>query len=468
MELRSNEFKARAAANLGNEKLQKGLGLIKVKAVVNRANAVAEFGDFETLREAGKEIRNRALADLDLYLERFEREATARGAVVHWAENASEACRIVVDIAKQNGVKTAAKSKSMVSEEVGLNDALIEAGIEPIETDLGEYILQINDAEPPSHIVMPVIHKTAEDVADLFHAKHGTPRKTDPAALTREAREILRPKFLSADMGVSGANFLIAETGSTLIVTNEGNGRLCTTLPRLHVAITGIEKVVATLEDVSTLLRLLPRSATGQAITNYVSLHTGPKRLEETDGPQQFHIVLVDNGRSKLLAGEMREMLRCIRCGACMNHCPVYGAVGGHAYGWVYPGPMGSVLTPLFVGLDATYDLPNACTLNGRCQSVCPVRIPLPELLRELRHQQHQRGISPPVQRRALGVWRFVAERPGLYQFANRLAARALKSLGGRDGRLRHLPFAGGWTALRDLPAPEGKTFLELWHARKA
>lgn len=232
MQLRSNEFKARAAANLGDAKLQKGLGLIKVKAVVNRASAVAEFGDFETLREAGKEIRNRALADLDLYLERFEREATARGAVVHWAENASEACRIVVDIAKQNGVRTVAKSKSMVSEEVGLNDALIEAGIEPIETDLGEYILQINDAEPPSHIVMPVIHKTAEDVADLFHAKHGTPRKTDPAALTREAREILRPKFLSADMGVSGANFLIAETGSTLIVTNEGNGRLCTTLPR--------------------------------------------------------------------------------------------------------------------------------------------------------------------------------------------------------------------------------------------
>jgi L-lactate dehydrogenase complex protein LldF len=308
--------------------------------------------------------------------------------VVHWAENASEACRIVVDIAKQNGVKTVAKSKSMVSEEVGLNDALIEAGIEPIETDLGEYILQINDAEPPSHIVMPVIHKTAEDVADLFHAKHGTPRKTDPAALTREAREILRPKFLSADMGVSGANFLVAETGSTLIVTNEGNGRLCTTLPRLHVALTGIEKVVPTLEDVSTLLRLLPRSATGQAITNYVSLHTGPKRLEESDGPQQFHIVLVDNGRSKLLAGEMREMLRCIRCGACMNHCPVYQAVGGHAYGWVYPGPMGNILTPSYVGLENAIALPNAATMCNQCGVVCPVKIPLPDLMRKLREEQ--------------------------------------------------------------------------------
>ena len=467
MELRSNEFKARAAANLGNEKLQKGLGLIKVKAVVNRANAVAEFGDFETLREAGKEIRNRALADLDLYLERFEREATARGAVVHWAENASEACRIVVDIAKQNGVRTVAKSKSMVSEEVGLNDALIEAGIEPIETDLGEYILQINDAEPPSHIVMPVIHKTAEDVADLFHAKHGTPRKTDPAALTREAREILRPKFLSADMGVSGANFLIAETGSTLIVTNEGNGRLCTTLPRLHVALTGIEKVVPTLEDVTTLLRLLPRSATGQAITNYVSLHTGPKRLEETDGPQQFHIVLVDNGRSKLLAGEMREMLRCIRCGACMNHCPVYQAVGGHAYGWVYPGPMGNILTPSYVGLENAIALPNAATMCNQCGVVCPVKIPLPDLMRKLREEQMERGLKPWPERLGLALWGWAAQQPALYALGTRIAVRFMKWLGGAEKLIHRLPLASGWSDGRDFPAPAGKTFRELYKARR-
>jgi L-lactate dehydrogenase complex protein LldF len=467
MELRSNEFKARAAANLGDVKLQKGLGLIKVKAVVNRAGAVAEFGDFESLREAGKNIRNRALADLDLYLECFEREATARGAVVHWAENASEACRIVVDIAKQNGVKTVAKSKSMVSEEVGLNDALIEAGIEPIETDLGEYILQINDAEPPSHIVMPVIHKTAEDVADLFHAKHGTPRKTDPAALTREAREILRPKFMSADMGVSGANFLVAETGSTLIVTNEGNGRLCTTLPRLHVALTGIEKVVPTLEDVTTLLRLLPRSATGQAITNYVSLHTGPKRLEESDGPQQFHIVLVDNGRAKLLAGEMREMLRCIRCGACMNHCPVYQAVGGHAYGWVYPGPMGNILTPSYVGLENAVQLPNAATMCNQCGVVCPVKIPLPDLMRKLREEQMQRGLKPWQERLGLALWGWAAQRPALYAFGTRIAARFMKWLGGDEKLIHRLPLATGWTDGRDFPAPAGKTFRELYKRSK-
>jgi L-lactate dehydrogenase complex protein LldF len=286
--------------------------------------------------------------------------------------------------------------------------------------------------------------------------------------IVREARSVLRERFLAADAGITGANCLVAETGSVMLVTNEGNGDLCSTLPRVHIVVTGIEKLVPTLEDAGALHRVLCRSATGQVTSVYTTLYSGPRGAEDPDGPDEFHVVLLDNGRRALLGGKYRSMLRCIRCGACLNHCPIYRHVGGHAYGWVYPGPMGSVLTPLFVGLDATYDLPNACTLNGRCQSVCPVRIPLPELLRELRHQQHQRGISPPVQRRALGVWRFVAERPGLYQFANRLAARALKSLGGRDGRLRHLPFAGGWTALRDLPAPEGKTFLELWHARKA
>ena len=467
MELRANEFRARAAANLGDAKLQRGLGLIKVKAVVNRASAVAEFGDFEALRETGKAIRDRALADLDLYLERFEREAAARGAVVHWAENASEACRIVVDIARRNGVKTVAKSKSMVSEEVGLNDALIAAGVTPVETDLGEYILQINDAEPPSHIVMPVIHKTAEDVADLFHAKHGTPRKTDPALLTREAREILRPKFLSAEMGVSGANFLVAETGSTLIVTNEGNGRLCTTLPRIHVALTGIEKVVPTLEDAATLLRLLPRSATGQAITNYVSLHTGPKHIEETDGPRQFHIVLVDNGRSKLLAGEMREMLRCIRCGACMNHCPVYQAVGGHAYGWVYPGPMGNILTPSYVGLENAVQLPNAATLCNQCGVVCPVKIPLPDLMRKLREEQMARGLKPFGERLGLALWGWAAQRPALYALGTRLAARFMKWLGGRGRLIHRLPLAGGWSDGRDFPAPAGRTFRELYQRSK-
>ncbi len=466
MEVHSNEFKSRAHANLANPTLQRALKLVRVKFVPVRAAAVAEFGAFEPLREAGKEIRNRALADLDVYLERFEREATARGAVVHWAEDAAAACRIIADIARRNGVKKLVKSKSMVSEEVGLNDALEAAGVQVVETDLGEYILQLGK-EAPSHIVAPVIHKVREEITDLFAAKHHTAKKTDIAALCREAREVLRPHFLSADMGISGANFLVAETGSTLIVTNEGNGRMATTLPRVHVAITGIEKVVPTLEDVSTLLRLLPRSATGQAITNYVSINTGTKTLDDTDGPREFHVVLVDNGRAKLLAGELKEMLRCIRCGACMNHCPVYQAVGGHAYGWVYPGPMGAILTPNYVGMENAVELPNAATLCNQCGVVCPVKIPLPELMRKMREQQMDTGLKPWYERAALRLWGWAAGQPALYAFGTGFAARLMKWMGGPEGLIHRLPLASGWTDGRDFPAPEGRTFRELYRSRR-
>ena len=394
------------------------------------------------------------------------KNATARGAVVHWAESAQDVTRIVCDIAREHGVRKVAKSKSMVSEEVGLNDALEAAGVEVIETDLGEYILQLAQ-EPPSHIVAPVVHKTKDQISDLFEQKHSLPRKTEIAALCREAREQLRGHFLTADMGISGANFVIAETGSTLIVTNEGNGRMVTTLPRIHVAITGIEKVVPTLEDVTTLVRMLPRHATGQSITNYVSVTTGPKGAGDTDGPEHFHIILVDAGRTRLVGGDMQEMLRCIRCGACMNHCPVYQNIGGHAYGWVYPGPMGSVLTPTYVGLENALDLPNAATLCNQCGVACPVKIPLPDLLRKLREKQFERRLKPWPERIGLGVWGWVAQRPALYSLATRIAARVLSWLGGRDQMIRSLPLAGGWTGGRDLPAPQGKTFRELYARRK-
>jgi L-lactate dehydrogenase complex protein LldF len=316
--------------------------------------------------------------------------------VVHWAENAAEACRMVVDIAKQNGVTKVAKSKSMVSEEVGLNDALLEAaGIEPVETDLGEYILQINDAEPPSHIVAPAMHKTAEDVADLFHAKHGTPRKTDPAALTREAREILRAAVSLRRHGRLRRQLPGRRDRLDAMVTNEGNGRMCTTLPRLHVAITGIEKVVPTLEDVSTLLRLLPRSATGQAITNYVSLLTGPKRLEETDGPQQFHIVLVDNGRAKLLG--RRDARDAALHPLRRLHEPLPGVPDRRRprlrLGLSRPDGLGA--DAVYVGLENAIDLPNAATMCNQCGVVCPVKIPLPDLLRKLREKQRPCTVMP-------------------------------------------------------------------------
>ena len=467
MDVSSPRFKQKAVIALANPTLRQALGQSRKGFVNKRAELVAALPEFEALRDQARDVKNHVLENLDHYLERFDSAVTAAGGHVHWARDAEEARNIILGICERVQARTITKGKSMVSEEVNLNAALEARGYTVVETDLGEYIIQLAK-EPPSHIIAPAIHKTKEQVSDLFEAAHGGPRKTTVADLVTEARLVLRDKYFKADVGITGGNYLVAETGSSIIVTNEGNGDLTQTLAKVHIVTSGIERIVPTLEDVSLFLRILARSATGQETETYTTLSTGPRRPGDVDGPEEFHVVLVDNGRSKMLGGKFQDMLRCIRCGACMNHCLVYGAVGGHAYGWVYPGPMGSVLTPLFVGLDATYDLPNACTLNGRCQSVCPVRIPLPELLRELRHQQHQRGISPPVQRRALGVWRFVAERPGLYQFANRLAARALKSLGGRDGRLRHLPFAGGWTALRDLPAPEGKTFLELWHARKA
>ena len=333
-----------------------------------------------------------------------------------------------------------------------------------LETDLGEYILQLAH-EPPSHIVAPVVHKTKEDIADLFEDKHHRPRTTQIAELCREAREILRPGFLAADMGISGANFIIAETGSVLIVTNEGNGRLSTTLPRVHVAVTGIEKVVPTLEDVSTLLRLLPRSATGQSITNYVSVLTGTKGGDDADGAEHFHIILLDNGRSRLLGTELQPILRCIRCGACMNHCPVYQNIGGHAYGWVYPGPMGSVLTPSFVGLANALDLPNASTFCGQCAVVCPVKIPLPDLMRDLRNRQVERHLRPWQERAALRVWSWLAQRPALYALGARIAARLLRLFAGGKKRLRHLPGASGWTNERDIPAPAGRTFRDLYRS---
>jgi len=455
-------FKATAGVKLRDAGLQAALKRLQGNFVRGRAERVAELGNYEEIRSAAAAIRDRALENLDLYLAEFERNAVARGAVVHWAETRDDVNRIVCGIARYYGVRKAVKSKSMVTEECGLNDALEAAGVEVVETDLGEYILQLAK-EPPSHIVAPVVHKSRDEVSDLFEKKHGTPRKTDIAALTREARERLRRQFVTADMGISGANFIVAETGSTLIVTNEGNGRMVTTLPRVHVAITGIEKVVPTLEDVATLMRLLPAHGTGQTISNYVSVTTGVKGRGDGDGPEHFHVILLDGGRSSLLGGDLQPMLRCIRCGACMNHCPVYQSVGGHAYGWVYPGPMGSVLTPSYVGLENAPDLPNAATMCNQCGVVCPVKIPLPDLMRVLRERQFELGQKPWPERAAMALWGWLALRPAIYAWMTALGARLLSWIGGAEHRLHRLPFDPGWTAGRDLPAPEGRTFRELY-----
>ena len=459
-------FKQTASVKLNDAVLQKALKNAKGKFVDGRAASVATIDNWEAIRTHAAALRDRVIDSLDAYLIEFEQKAISRGAVVHWAETADEANAIIVKIARDNAVKTVTKSKSMVSEEVALNDALEAAGVTVLETDLGEYILQLAK-EPPSHIVAPAVHKSKEQVAQLFVDHHHTPRLTDIAAMTREAREVLRSHFLAADMGISGANFVIAETGTTLTVTNEGNADMVTTMPRIHCVITGIEKVIPTLDDFATLMRLLPRSAIGQSITNYLTLTTGIKAPDEQEGPEQMHIVLVDAGRTKLVGSEMSEMLRCIRCGACMNHCPVYQNVGGHAYGWVYPGPMGSVLTPVYKGIENAGDLPNASTFCGECQVVCPVKIPLPDLMRKLREQQFDMKLRPASERWAIKVWGFFVSRPALYALAARIGARFAAWIGGRDKLIHTLPGIDGWTSGRDMPAPEGKTFRELYAARQ-
>jgi len=468
VESRAHRFKANVAASLANPVLQANLGTAKGKFVDKRAVAIRELGaadDFEATREAARAVRDAVLADLDLWLERFEENAAARGAKVLWARDGAEICRLVVEIGRRHGVAKAVKSKSMLSEEAGLNQALEASGIRPVETDLGEYILQINDNEPPSHIIAPVVHKSLDEVADLFHKTHGTPRKTEIPALTREARQVLREHFLTADMGISGGNFLVAETGSVALVTNEGNGRMVTTLPRVHVVVAGIEKVIPTLEDLALLMRLLPRSATGQSISNYVSVLTGVKQPEDLDGPEHLYFILVDNGRAGVLGSEFQDMLRCIRCGACMNHCPVYQTIGGHAYGWVYPGPMGAVLTPLYIGLENAIDLPQAATLCNQCGVVCPVKIPLPELLRRLREKQVEKRLRPWSERIAFRVWAWVASCPTLYGIGAWFGVRYLRWLAAGKAGIPVLGLAPEWTKGRDFPAPEGKTFREL-HAQ--
>src|SRR5579884_2189530 len=468
MQPTSRAFQANARAGLANDTLQKALAMARTGFPLKRAEAVARLPEFEDLREAGRAIKDHTLAHLDFYLERYERNVLVSGGQVHWVRNAEEARAAVLAICRSVGARTVTKGKSMVAEEIALNDHLEANGITPVETDLGEYIIQLRH-EPPSHIIAPAIHLMKEQVADAFRAAHqefAADRALDEArALCDEARTVLRPRFLAADVGITGANFLVAETGSSIIVTNEGNGDLTQTLPRIHIVMTSIEKVVPTLEDAATLLRLLARSATGQEFSSYTTVSTGPRRPGDLDGPEQYHVVLLDNGRSRLLGGEFQDMLRCIRCAACLNHCPVYTAVGGHAYGWVYPGPMGSVLTPALIGLAETGHLPNASTLCGRCESVCPVKIPLPKMLRHWRERQFAANQAPPAARSLLSLWRFAASRPALYHRLAGAAARLLAWAGRGRGRFRSLPFAAGWTAVRDMPAPEGRTFHAQWAA---
>ena len=459
-------FRTRAAKALRNAELQEAMARAHGGFVHKRQQAIDALPEFDALRAAAKRIKAHALSQLDRYLEQYESEVRASGGEVHWARNAEEACGAVAAICRAAGAERIIKGKSMVGEEMGLNRALESAGFQVVETDLGEYIVQLA-GETPSHIIAPAVHKTRDQISDLFHAHHAKlgyrARVTEVPEIVGEARQVLRNVFLNAEVGITGANFLVAETGSSVLVTNEGNGDLASTLPRVHIVIAGIEKIVPRLEDAATMLRVLGRSATGQELTTYTTFATGPRRSDEKDGPEEYHVVLLDNGRSRILGSEYREVLHCIRCGACLNHCPVYGSIGGHAYGSVYSGPVGSVLTPLLDGLDYESDLPNACTLNGRCQEVCPLDIPLPEMLRRLRVQQFTEKTAPRRARWALAGWSFLARRPRAYRFVADTVARLFRAMGRARGSLRSLPLAGGWTRSRNIPVPEGRTFLSQW-----
>ncbi|HTT83358.1 MAG TPA: LutB/LldF family L-lactate oxidation iron-sulfur protein [Rhizomicrobium sp.] len=455
---------------LQDQQLRPALARLKTHFAHGRQLAAARFGDFEALREQGRAIRDHALANLDTLLEQFEDNVTARGGHVHWACDAAEARTIILGILRERGARTVLKGKSMVSEEITLNPHLEANGIRPIETDLGEYIVQLR-REPPSHIIAPAFHLSKEQVADTFRTSHS---QLDPArplversTLVTEARRVLRSEFESADAGITGANFLSAAEGAAVLVTNEGNGDMTRLLPRTHIVLTGIEKIVADLTDVAILLRLLTRSATGQDISSYVTIMSGPRAADETDGPENFHVVLLDNGRTRLIGTEAHDVLRCIRCGACLNHCPIFGAVGGHAYGATYPGPIGAALNPGLLGIAAAHHHADASTFCGRCAEVCPVKIPLPKIMRHWRAQEFNSGIAPKSSVYGLLLWAFVAKRPWAYRIAARLAARLLRWRAGGSGSVRALPLMRGWFAVRDLPSPEGRTFHDLWRAPK-
>ena len=466
MQPTSIAFKANAKKALNDQVLKRALAMAESGFQKKRREAADKLPEFEALRDAAKAIKDHTLNHLDLYLEAFEQQVVAQGGQVHWAEDDAEARAIIIKICQEAGASSVTKSKSMVTEEIGLNEALEAAGIDPVETDLGEHIIQLA-GQKPSHILAPAIHMTKDRISDLFAEHHDRPRVEEPEDLLGEARQYLRQKYLDANVGITGANFLVAETGSVVLVTNEGNAELTQGLPKTHIAVASLEKLVPTLDDAFALLRVLARSGTGQEFSTYTTILTGPKRHDELDGPDSFHVVLLDNGRSTMLGTDFQDMLRCIRCGACMNHCPVYLTTGGHAYGWVYPGPMGAVLTPKFIGIEEGQHLPNASTFCGRCEQVCPVRIPLPKMMRHWREDQFQKKLTPPTARYGLKLWSFAAKRPWLYHLGARVIMSILGRLAGTKGRFRRLPLAGGWTVSRDMPAPSGRTFQARWRKER-
>ena len=469
MQSHTKDFRQGAGAALSDPKIQANLEGLYNGFHQARIDASDQTPDWEALQDKGRAIKAHTLDNLAYYLEMVERNVIASGGHIYFAKDAEAASNYVVNLAKERGIELVIKGKSMVSEEMALNHRLEEEGIEPVETDLGEYIVQLAE-ETPFHIIAPAIHKSRVEVSELFAEKLNVPMYDNIEDLTREARDQLRQKFVDAGMGITGANFIVAETGTVTLVTNEGNGRMCTSMPKIHVAITGMEKVVPSIEDLGLFLRLLIRSATGQRISSYVTTVTGPRGEDEVDGPEEFHLGIVDNGRSKMLADpNLREALYCLRCGACLNACPVYRKVGGHAYGWVYPGPIGAIVSPMLTNLSEAKDLPYASTLCGACKEACPVKINIPRMLLYLRKELTQGETYPEhksvsmAESTAVKGWRASVSSSFMMRLSN-LGGRLLQLPFVRGGRIDRLPSPlSGWTKHRKFPAIASKPFRTRW-----
>lgn len=460
-------FYRRVEDALGKTRMRQAVRHTSGRAMESRRAAIAELDSADAVRDHARAIRARTLAALDRHLDTFATNVERNGGAVFFAETGDDAVEYVRRLARERGVRTIVKGKSMVSEEIELNPVLEGDGLEVVETDLGEYIVQL-DNDKPSHIVAPILHKTKEDCARVFKEKLGASDEEVAGVpqMTQLARRVLRQVFLKADMGITGVNFGVADSGSICICTNEGNGRLSTSLPRIHVAIMGMERLVPTAADLGIMLEVLGRSGTGQRLTVYSNILTGPRRPGEADGPDEFHVVIVDNGRSAVLAGELAEILYCIRCGACLYACPVYQQIGGHAYGSVYSGPVGSVLSPALAGIRAFHDLPHASTLCGACREVCPVRIDIPRMLLRLRAQGVDAGESPQWIALGMKVLGWLGTHPRVFGLAGRVAAR-LAAFKARDGWIEQMPgHLSAWSVSRDFPAPAAESFQERWAAR--
>ena len=473
MEPTTKAFSTAASRALADVRLQQAHEVVYNGFHRARISAAADTDEWEAQRTLGKAIKDHTIANLDYSLEMLADNVEKNGGKVYFARDGQDANSYVRSIAAQNDVQTVIKSKSMVSEEMGLNHVLEADGVEVVETDLGEYIVQLA-GEAPYHIIAPAIHKSKAQVADLLAEESKTERQETAEQLTRQARDMLREVFQRADMSVTGANFAVAETGSIVLVTNEGNGRMATSMPRIHVAAMGMEKLIPSVADLSAMLRILIRSATGQRISCYVTMVNGPRAHDEEDGPEEFHLVIMNNGRDRLLRDEsLREALNCIRCGACMNACPVYRKVGGHSYGWVYPGPIGSIVSPVFTGLKEGHKLPAASSLCGACHEACPVKINIPRMLLELRSQTAQG--EPDTSQRASGL----GERMTWKAWRKGMMSRTRFEAGSTVGKLVTAPLQregwiskvpppiSGWTDSRDFPAPAPKSFGKLFAERK-